>query len=120
MPPLNTEKEFVSYVVDLLQSIGPVYAKRMFGGHGIFLDSLMFGLIADNTLYLKADPDSAGDFIDNQLEAFSYNKKGKTFTMSYYQAPEEALEDSEVMNAWANEAYRAALRAATKKNKKKK
>lgn len=118
MPPLNTEKEFASYVVDLMQSIGPVRAKRMFGGHGIFLDALMFGLIADNTLYLKVDKETEQDFKDNGLEAFTYNKKGKQLKMSYYQAPEEALEDSDVMNIWANQAYSAALRAAAKKPKK--
>ncbi len=46
MPVSNQEKEFVTYVVDLMQSIGPVRAKAMFGGHGIFLERLMFGLIA--------------------------------------------------------------------------
>jgi TfoX/Sxy family transcriptional regulator of competence genes len=38
--------------------------------------------------------------------------------MSYFQAPEEAMEDGEEMNAWANKAYSAALRAAAKKQKK--
>jgi len=31
------EKGFASYIADLMQSVGPVNAKRMFGGHGIFL-----------------------------------------------------------------------------------
>jgi len=30
MPVLKEEKEFVTYVVELMQSIGPVNAKRMF------------------------------------------------------------------------------------------
>ena len=48
MPTSDVDKEFVSYVVELMQSIGPVRAKGMFGGHGIFLEELMFGLVADN------------------------------------------------------------------------
>ena len=47
MPSSPEEKEFTSYVVDLMQSIGPVNAKAMFGGYGIFLEGLMFGLVAD-------------------------------------------------------------------------
>lgn len=117
MPTSNIEKEFVSYVVELMQSIGPVRSKGMFGGHGIFLEELMFGLIADSTLYLKADKEIENDFIEKGLEAFVYNKKGKKFKMSYYQAPEEALEESEEMNFWANKAYSAALRAASKRRK---
>ena len=101
-----------------MQSIGPVRAKRMFGGHGIFLDDLMFALIADDVLYLKADKETENDFKTKDLDAFTYNKKNKTLSMSYYQAPEEALEDNNEMQLWANKAYSAALRAASKKRKK--
>jgi len=118
MPASSKEKEFVSYVVDLLQSIGPVRAKGMFGGHGIFLEGLMFGLVADSILYLKADKESESEFNARGLEAFTYNKQGKAFKMSYYQAPEEALENGEEMNAWANKAYSAAVRSASKQRKK--
>lgn len=117
MSSSNTDKEYTSYIVELMQSIGPVSAKGMFGGHGIFLGGLMFGLIADSVLYLKADKKSENDFTEKGLEAFSYNKKDKKFKMSYFQAPEEALEDSDEMNLWANKAYSAALRAAVKKRK---
>jgi DNA transformation protein len=115
MPASNEEQEFASYVVDLMQTIGPVYSKRMFGGYGIFLEGLMFALIADSVLYLKADKESEGDFTERGLEPFTYNKKGKLMKMSYYQAPEEALEDGEIMNEWGNKGYSAALRAAAKK-----
>lgn len=115
MPVSNEEKAFVSYVIELMQPLGPVYAKRMFGGHGIFLDGLMFGIIDNSVLYLKADNDSKDDFIAQGLEAFKYSKQGKQLKLSYYQAPEQALEDAEEMQLWANKAYLTALRAASKK-----
>ena len=117
MPTSSGDKEFASYVVDLMQSIGPVYSKVMFGGHGIFLEALMFGLIADSVLYLKVDAETVNSFKDRGLDAFTYDKKGKQFTMLYYQAPNEALEDSEEMNIWANRAYAVALNASSKKRK---
>lgn len=113
---VNSEKqEFASYVVDMLQTMGPVYSKKMFGGHGIFLEGLMFALIADNELFLKTDAESEGDFRGRGLQPFTYNKKGKLIKMSYYQAPEEAMEDSDIMNEWGNKGYTAALRAAMKR-----
>ena len=118
MPVGNQEKEFVNYIVELAQTIGPVYARAMFGGHGLFLEGLMFGLIADNELFLKADDSTIKAFTDKGLEAFTYGKKGKEFKMSYYQCPEEALESAEEMNIWANMAYTTALNAAAKKRKK--
>ena len=101
-----------------MQGLGPVHAKSMFGGHGLFIDGLMFGLIADGVVFLKVDKENEPDFIDNGLDAFIYMKKDKAFKMSYYQAPEESLEDGEVMAVWANKAYSAALRVAAKKPKK--
>jgi DNA transformation protein len=117
MPVSSDDKEFASYVVDLMQSIGPVYSKVMFGGHGVFLDALMFGLIAGSVLYLKVDAETVSSFKDRGLDAFTYDKKGKQFKMLYYQAPDEALEDSEEMNIWANKAYAVALNASSKKRK---
>ncbi|MCP3898152.1 MAG: TfoX/Sxy family protein [Desulfobacteraceae bacterium] len=101
-----------------MQSVGSVRARSMFGGHGIFLEGLMFGLIADSILYLKVDKDTKSEFISRGLEAFTYNKKGKEFRMSYYRAPEEVLEDSDEMDFWANKAYGVALKAASNKQKK--
>ena len=118
MPVSKVEKEFVTYVVELMQSLGPVRAKRMFGGYGIFLERVMFALVADSVLYLKVDEKTEYQFKERDLEVFKYTKKGKEIKMSYYQAPEEALENVEVMNSWANKAYGAALRAASKKQKK--
>ena len=115
----SSDNEFVTYAVDLMQSIGPVHAKRMFGGYGIFLDDLMFGLVADDILYLKADMETINEFSENDLKPFTYKKKGKELKISYYQAPEETLENSEVMGVWANKAYSVALRAASNKRSKK-
>jgi DNA transformation protein len=111
----QSEKEFALYVVEIMQSIGPVQYKRMFGGYGLFLKGLMFGLIADNTLYLKADKDTEHLFKNKGLEAFTYQKKDKAVSLSYFQAPEETLEEYDAMNEWANQAYSTALRAIKKK-----
>ncbi len=112
MPASKTQNEFARYIVDLMQSLGPVYAKQMFGGHGIFLDGLMFALIADNTLYLKADSESVSQFTASGLEAFTYYKKGKPCSLSYFQAPEDSLENQDSMIRWASKAYAAALRSS--------
>jgi DNA transformation protein len=108
----ESEKEFVSHVVELMQSVGPVRARRMFGGHGIFLHDVMFGLVADSVLYLKSDARTREEFLTRGLEAFAYTRQGKMLKMSYHRAPEEALEDPGAMHAWARKAQRAALRAA--------
>jgi len=106
------------HIVDLMQSLGPVTAKKMFGGYGIFLDGLMFGIIAESALYLKVDKETEDEFEAMGLEPFRYTRKGKEIKMSYSQAPEEVLEDKEEMFLWATKAFHAALRTAADKHRK--
>ena len=112
------QREYVAHIVDLLQQIGPVESKSMFGGFGVFLEGLMFGLIANNELYLKVDVENQRDFEELGLQAFAFEKNGKEFKMSYFQAPEEAMEDGELLSVWASKAYGAAMRAAASKRPK--
>lgn len=112
------QQDFVTHTVDMLQALGPVYSRRMFGGHGLFLDGLMFALIANHDLYFKADDDNRGHFEAEGLSPFTYQSQGKTRSLSYYQAPEEALENLEVMREWGNLGFAAALRAAARKSRR--
>ena len=108
---MDQSPEFVSYVTELLAPFGDVRARRMFGAYGIFRGDLMFGIVADETLYLKADDVNRTDFEARGLERFVYYKKGKPMYLSYYQAPEEALDNSGDMLAWAEKSFAAAIRS---------
>ncbi len=108
---MDQSPEFVSYVTELLAPFGDVRARRMFGAYGIFRGELMFGIVADETLYLKADDVNRTDFEARGLERFVYYKGGKPMYLSYYQAPEEALDNSGDMLAWAEKSFAAAIRS---------
>lgn len=110
--------EFIDYLVDNLQPLGDVTARAMFGGHGIFTGGRMFALVADQTLYFKADETSMPIFDRRHLEPFMYPVKGELRAMSYRKAPEESLEDPEVLLEWARLAIDAALRAANRRKNK--
>ncbi|MFT5259877.1 MAG: DNA transformation protein [Saprospiraceae bacterium] len=112
------DNPFVVHLCDQLESLGSVQVKNMFGGQGVFLDNLMFGLISDDVLYLKADEENEQTFIDLDLEQFTYHKKGKPFSLSYFEAPESALDNEDELVDWAKQAYGAALRAAKKKKER--
>jgi DNA transformation protein len=78
----------------------------------------MFALVADDTLYLKADETIALHFTERDLEQFSYEKQGKAFKMSYYMAPEDIFDDPEEAKMWADRSYAAAVRSQKPKKKK--
>ena len=111
MPSKPRRNEFVEHVLELLAPSGNVAARRMFGGFGIYRDGLMFALVADDVLYLKADGANRGEFEAAGAEPFTYRARRKQVILSYWRAPDEALESGTTMLAWARSAYAAALRA---------
>lgn len=108
------KNEFVSYLMELMEPFGGVSSKSMFGGYGIYKDGIMFGLVAEDTLYLKVDDFNRFEFERLDLEPFVYTKGKKPMAMSYNRAPAEALDNSDEMVRWAQLGFEAALR-----NKKK-
>ena len=112
------KNEFVEYLLDLLADFGPVEARAMFGGYGIFKQNRMFAIVIDDTLYFKTDEKTKADFEARGLKPFTYQRKNRGISLSYHQAPDEAPEDSRTMRDWAEKAYAAALRASSKKRKR--
>jgi len=111
--------EFVEYLHEVFERFGPIRIRKMFGGYGVYHGGLMFGLVADDTLYLKADARNAGTFEQERLEQFEYDKDGRTIRMSYYQAPDGIMDDREQAAIWARRSLDAALRSRAPKRKSK-
>jgi DNA transformation protein len=102
---------FVDHLQEVFAGLGRVEARRMFGGHGIFHEGRMFALVAHETLYLKADDETAPFFEALGLPAFTYQRQGKTAQLRYRQAPEAVFEDPAAAMLWGRRAFEAALRA---------
>jgi DNA transformation protein len=81
---------------------------------------MMFGLVADDTLYLKADAETKAAFEAEGLGPYGYGGKGKRIDLPYWRAPERLLDDPDEMVEWARIALGAARRAAAAKPKRKK
>ena len=103
--------EFVEYLKEVFVHFGSIQARKMFGGYGIYHKGVMFGLVADDTLYLKADDETAKDFEEKGLGPFEYDKGDKVVKMSYYLAPDEILDDPTEAASWARRSYEVALRS---------
>ena len=111
--------EFALYCCELLGTVGPCVARRMFSAYGISTEGLTMAILADlgsgEKLWLKVDEASRPVFEAAGCERFVYLAKGKPLSMNYYSAPDEALESPQSMAAWARLALEAALSARKSK-----
>ena len=103
-----------------LTPLGAFRSRPMFGGHGLYLDDLFFGLIAYDTFYLKTDEQNRRDFIKAKSKPFSFEsaRKGLVVT-SYWQCPGAVLKDTRKLRSWIGNALEAARRAKAVKPKRK-
>jgi DNA transformation protein len=102
--------DLVDLCLELLAPLGQARARRMFGGHGLYVDGLFVALIASDRLYLKADETTRTDFADAGGEPFVYDRKGRPATLNFWTVPAEAMESPALMQPWARRAMQSALK----------
>lgn len=103
------EKEsYIEWVLELLEAVGGVTERAMFGGYGIFADGDMFALVSKEPgLYFKVD--------DSNREHYESAGSSQYRPMPYFSVPAEILEDQQAFLEWARESI--AIAHATSKKK---
>jgi len=104
---------FADFLRDVLSGVGDISIRKMFGGAGVYLHGVMFALVADDTLYLRADEASAPEFAAEGKGPFTYAAKGRApITMQYWELPERLYDEPDELARWAWRAH--AIAAAAK------
>jgi DNA transformation protein len=101
----------------LFEPVGTVSVKRMFGGHGVYLDGICFAVESGGEVYLKTDDQAKTVFADAGSAPFVYIARGKPMTTSYWRLLVSAYDDSDELKRWSALAIEAARRAAASKAK---
>lgn len=109
--------EYRDWVYEQLREAGNVTGRAMFGGYSLYLDGLIFALIADDVLYLKVDDENRPDFESAGMGPFRPFKDGSE-VMQYYEVPADVLEDRQRLAEWARQAADVSRRAASRKKRK--
>ncbi len=110
---------FHAFAQELFSGMGPVSVRRMFGGAGIFAGDLMFALIDDDTIFIKADDALKADLAALGSVAWTYLRANRTREMGYWRLPESALDDPDEAAEWGRRALAVAKAKAKPKAKKK-
>jgi DNA transformation protein len=106
-------------IEDLFRPFGRVDVRRMFGGHGIYADGVMFALQAYGEIYLRVDDQTLPAFEAMSLAPFVFESARGRATMSYRKMPEDAHENTEDLVRWSRLALEAARRVKAAKSARK-
>ena len=87
--------DFVAHVLEMMRPTATATARAMFGGHGVYVDGRIVGIVVDDELYLKTDATTLPSFQALGLEPFRYAKADRgVVAMGYHRAPDDALESA--------------------------
>lgn len=100
--PARRATGFVDHVVhDILGHVGGISARAMFGGHGLYKNGIIFGIIIDDEVYFKVGETNKADYERQGSHPFVYERGDhvKT-TMSYWLVPGDVLDDPGLVASW--------------------
>jgi DNA transformation protein len=108
---------FICHLLELMgplaARIGPITTRRMFGGHALYYDGLVFALVLGGRCFLKVDDKTRARFEAEGGEPFRYSRAGREIGMLHYlSAPPACLESAAAMTAWGRLSVESTLRLA--------
>ena len=90
---------FEEFILDQLQGLDDVEARRMFGGYGLYRDETFFGIVHRGKLFFKIDESTVGEYRKRKIKPFRPNPKQTL--KSYFQVPADVIEDADELPEWA-------------------
>ncbi len=98
---MRKNSEFHDYVLyDLLGGNLRITSRIMFGGYGLYLNGVIFGIINEDVLYFKVDDSNSDEFISRGSKPFTYLSKKKEVALPYWEVPADVMEDSGMLLDW--------------------
>lgn len=93
---------FRDFVLEQLAPLNGLLCKHMFGGYGLYCGEQFFGIVHDERLYFKTNPDTLPEFLAYHAPVFAPSEK--QVLKNYREVPADILEDRERLLVWAKKA----------------
>jgi DNA transformation protein and related proteins len=109
---------FAEFLREQLAPLGHITMRRMFGKTGVFCNGLMFGMVTEDTLYVRVDDHTGTVFKEAEsVPPLNYEKQGRTIDLAFWRLPEHLLDEPDELLTWARAALAAARRVAARRSR---
>jgi DNA transformation protein len=101
---MATTNGFKDFVLDQLGELHDLTCRAMFGGYGLYLRGMFFGIIHQGRLYFRTTPATESAYKKHGMRPFRPN--AKQTLKCYYEVPVDVIEDAEHLTRWAVQSAR--------------
>lgn len=104
------DKSFLQQSIHFFASfdMGEVKSRSMFGGFGIFCNDVMFALIVEDKLHLRASNQNECEFKALDMKPYCYTKRGFPVVTKYYEVPVTWWQDKALLLQQGKKAFEIA------------
>ncbi|TFI58230.1 TfoX family protein [Sphingomonas parva] len=118
---MSVDEGLYAWIQEALEPLGSVSRRAMMGGATLYLDGVIFAILDDGELWLKADVETDAIWDAEGCEKFSVKfKDGRVDVMNYRRPPSDVYDDPEALRRWARLATEAGARGTAKREPSKK
>jgi DNA transformation protein len=111
-------ESFAEFLREQFASLGRITVRRMFGKTGVFCNGLMFGMVTNDTLYVRVDEHNRSVLKEAEsTPPLNYVKQGRTIDLAFWRVPEHLLDEPDELLTWVRAALAAARRVAIKRER---
>jgi DNA transformation protein and related proteins len=113
------DRFLIDWIAEAMEPVGTVTCRAMMGGATLYLNGVVFAIIAMDALWFKGDKQSDAIWDAQGCERFTYTfANGRVGSMNYRRAPDAVHDDADALRHWAQLGLEAGQRAPPKKPRK--
>lgn len=98
---ITQSKKRILQCMELFASLGNIRARSQFGGYSLSANRVMFALISDGELYLRASQETEQYFCEQGMERLIYRKRGMAVLLRYFKVSKAQWEKPRALRRMA-------------------
>lgn len=98
---ISQSKKRILQCMELFASFGNIRARSQFGGYSLSANRVMFALVSDGELYLRASHETEEYFCEQGMERLIYRKRGMAVLLRYFKVSKAQWEKPRALRRMA-------------------
>lgn len=98
---ITQSKKRILQCMELFASLGNIRARSQFGGYSLSANRVMFALVSDGELYLRASHETEEYFCEQGMERLIYRKRGMAVLLRYFKVSKAQWEKPRALRQMA-------------------
>lgn len=114
---MRDSKSKIASAKQQLSALGEIHSRSQFGGYSLSVQSIVFALVSEGELYLRACEEVRPYIIEHNMEPLLFTKRGIPVELEYYRVDDPLWQQPEELIALSQKCLQGAAQERATQNK---